>query len=413
MREAHRLNVVHRDLKPGNIMLLRHSENADDDDFVKVLDFGLAKSSISSGQALTQAGMFLGSPRYVSPEQIEGKQVDPRAVVYSFGCVLYRMLTGRVPFTGKAPVEIMIQHLDKPPPPLEVKVPQILSDLVYDCLEKKRRDRPQFMDEVIERLKLLHAQQGENSFTDMQSLEMSSGQSIAPGDVPGPILVDDGDDELESKPTMLEPSLVRRKRLEASPFNRPQPITDGEGFEDSEVSWAADEELSLDSTRPSYVLQSRVRGVKRAVALLILLGVGGALAVAHQQGVQVPFLEDKGWPVPGFLAAETVEILPEEPPKVQGERRKVRVTARSNPPASVTLLAVGAKEKGAVPDELGEDLGISPIEKEFELVPGEKRILLFERKGHRHARAVIEGPPKETPLPLRLNVQVYLPKSAP
>ncbi|HEY1101100.1 MAG TPA: serine/threonine-protein kinase, partial [Myxococcota bacterium] len=152
LREAHAAGIVHRDLKPGNVMLMKHDGDDDDGhggDFVKVLDFGLAKTQQTSGSQLTKAGTFLGSPRYVAPEQIEGKPLDGRADIYSFGCVLYRMLTGRVPFDGTQAVEVMLKHINDPVPPLGVPgVPAALEKLVMQCLQKKQADRPRSMDEV-------------------------------------------------------------------------------------------------------------------------------------------------------------------------------------------------------------------------------------------------------------------------
>ena len=96
LREAHRLDVIHRDLKPGNVLLTRHG---DEDDFVKVLDFGLVKHvETESEQELTKAGLFMGSPKYMSPEQIRGERVDARSDVYALGVVMYEMVTGKVPF---------------------------------------------------------------------------------------------------------------------------------------------------------------------------------------------------------------------------------------------------------------------------------------------------------------------------
>jgi eukaryotic-like serine/threonine-protein kinase len=118
LREAHAAGVVHRDLKPGNIMLVEHDTDDVEGDFVKVLDFGLAKSrqgALGAEQpGITRAGTFMGSPRYVAPEQINGKLVDARADIYSFGCVLYRMLTGTVPFDGEQAVDILMKHLKEP-----------------------------------------------------------------------------------------------------------------------------------------------------------------------------------------------------------------------------------------------------------------------------------------------------------
>lgn len=172
LREAHKAGIVHRDLKPGNVMILRPDVGDEDDegddgdgDFVKVLDFGLAKTRQFDGAkpvgGLTKSGAFMGSPRYSAPEQVEGRPIDARADIYSLGCVLYRMLSGRTPFDGKQPVEIMLKHLHEPVPPLAVDgVPQTLDRLVMDCLEKEPGRRPASMDAVIQRLKLARAELG-------------------------------------------------------------------------------------------------------------------------------------------------------------------------------------------------------------------------------------------------------------
>src|SRR5688572_10611153 len=95
LREAHTLGVIHRDLKPANVYLVQHG---DENDFVKVLDFGLVKNLDEKGEELTQTGLFMGSPKYMSPEQIRGERVDSRVDVYALGVMMYEMLTGKVPF---------------------------------------------------------------------------------------------------------------------------------------------------------------------------------------------------------------------------------------------------------------------------------------------------------------------------
>ena len=96
LREAHTLGVIHRDLKPANIFLSKHG---DDEDFVKVLDFGLVKHlGERPEEQLTQTGLFMGSPKYMAPEQIQGGQVDARTDIYSLGIMMYEMLAGKVPF---------------------------------------------------------------------------------------------------------------------------------------------------------------------------------------------------------------------------------------------------------------------------------------------------------------------------
>ncbi len=153
LREAHRLSVVHRDLKPGNVLLAKHGE---EDDFVKVLDFGLVKHIESDvEQELTKAGLFMGSPKYMAPEQIRGDDlVDGRADIYALGCVMYEMLTGKVPFDRENTVKVLMAHLHEPPPPINVEgVPEALAQVVMRCLAKDAEQRPTTMDELIVALK--------------------------------------------------------------------------------------------------------------------------------------------------------------------------------------------------------------------------------------------------------------------
>ncbi|HEY1587078.1 MAG TPA: serine/threonine-protein kinase, partial [Polyangia bacterium] len=117
LAEAHAHGVVHRDLKPSNVMLVTRGR---DDEFVKVLDFGIAKVR---GVALTSTGMIFGTPEYMSPEQLRGATLDGRSDLYALGVVLFEMLTGRLPFAGETPEELMMSHLDALPPPVSEVAP--------------------------------------------------------------------------------------------------------------------------------------------------------------------------------------------------------------------------------------------------------------------------------------------------
>lgn len=152
LREAHRLDVIHRDLKPGNVLLTRHG---DEEDFVKVLDFGLVKHvETESEQELTKAGLFMGSPKYMSPEQIRGERVDARSDVYALGVVMYEMLTGKVPFERENTVKVLMAHMHEAVPPIQVPdCPPGLAELIMRCLSKRPEGRPSSMDEVILMLK--------------------------------------------------------------------------------------------------------------------------------------------------------------------------------------------------------------------------------------------------------------------
>ena len=154
LQAAHERGVVHRDLKPDNIFLLRRPGG---EDYVKVLDFGLAK--LTGGPAMmqrehkTRTGSVLGTPHYMAPEQAEGKStVDPRADVYSLGCILYRMLSGVLPFPGDGFGEVLVKHLREWPQPLRGFAPEVspaLEKIVLHAMAKKREFRFQSIAELL------------------------------------------------------------------------------------------------------------------------------------------------------------------------------------------------------------------------------------------------------------------------
>ncbi|MBX9877094.1 MAG: protein kinase [Candidatus Obscuribacterales bacterium] len=155
LEHAHNQKLVHRDLKPGNVMLIN---NEDLKDFVKVVDFGVSKIMGSDeAQRLTQTGEICGSPVYMSPEQCEGKKLDPRSDVYSMGVLMYEALTGELPLMGKTMVETMSKHLGEKPPRFasvreDLYIPERLENVVFHCLEKNPADRPQSMAALKEEL---------------------------------------------------------------------------------------------------------------------------------------------------------------------------------------------------------------------------------------------------------------------
>jgi serine/threonine-protein kinase len=147
LQEAHTQGIIHRDLKPENIFL---STNGGMKDYAKVLDFGLAKVTereLRPGSImLTQEGMVFGTPEFMSPEQAQGKKLDARSDLYSVATILYEVLTGKLPFDAKTPMEYIQLHVTKSPIPLDERIPGKkfppgLSDVIMRALQKRPEDR--------------------------------------------------------------------------------------------------------------------------------------------------------------------------------------------------------------------------------------------------------------------------------
>jgi len=155
LREAHGLGVIHRDLKPGNVLLSSHG---DEKDYVKVLDFGLVKDVTGEKEDLTQQGLFMGSPKYMAPEQILGGEVSARTDIYALGVMMYEMLCGRVPFDRGAGVGTLMAHVHNEPPALQTYLPDLvlspaMEAIVFRCLEKDPARRFASMNDLLASLK--------------------------------------------------------------------------------------------------------------------------------------------------------------------------------------------------------------------------------------------------------------------
>ncbi|MCB9642521.1 MAG: protein kinase [Myxococcales bacterium] len=154
MSYAHKEGVIHRDIKPDNLFLLQRE--AGQPDFLKLLDFGIAKIVEEQGEDLTKTGALLGTPHYIAPEQITGRGVDHRADIFATGVLLFQMFTGEMPFVGKTVVEILTQRLLAPAPLLETFHPawrgSLLAKVIEDALQIIPQKRLSSMQELHERL---------------------------------------------------------------------------------------------------------------------------------------------------------------------------------------------------------------------------------------------------------------------
>ena len=136
---SHQAGIVHRDIKPGNVMVTRNGD-------IKVMDFGIARAMSDAQATMTQTAQVIGTAQYLSPEQARGERVDSRSDLYSTGCLLYELLTGRPPFTGDSPVAIAYQHVrENPVPPSRVDpdVPPWADAIVLKAMAKPPADRYQ------------------------------------------------------------------------------------------------------------------------------------------------------------------------------------------------------------------------------------------------------------------------------
>ena len=149
LEAAHTAGVIHRDIKPQNIMVLNG------EDQIKLMDFGIARLSDVRGQGLTRTGVVMGTPAYMSPEQIEGGEITRQTDIYAFGIVLYELLTGTVPFAAATASAVFVQQLREPPRPvrsLNAKIPEAVDRVVLQALEKNPEARPRSMAAVIAEL---------------------------------------------------------------------------------------------------------------------------------------------------------------------------------------------------------------------------------------------------------------------
>jgi serine/threonine-protein kinase len=147
LAEAHSIGIIHRDIKPDNVFVLNLAGSPD---FVKLLDFSVAKLMQENNQVRTQAGVVFGTPQYMSPEQGRGMTLDPRSDLYALGILGYEMLTGRLPFHNENPMTVIQMHLNAQVPPMPPQVPASVQHLIRRALEKDPGRRFQSAGEMMQ-----------------------------------------------------------------------------------------------------------------------------------------------------------------------------------------------------------------------------------------------------------------------
>mgnify|MGYP003884489337 CR=1 FL=1 len=297
LAEAHDCGIVHRDLKPGNVMVTSHGEN----EFVKVLDFGLVKE-LGKESELSRTGTVLGSPLYISPEQVHGDPVDGRADIYTLGLILYALLMGRTTFDRGNPLNVLMQQTQKKPPPFRkanpnVQVPEALEWVVMRCLEKKAAKRFVSMHELIRALKAVEKEmRGE---VDDLELSLQDGMLVLPEGM-------EVSHEVRISPQQHSAATTR---LVAS---------DGPS------------QSTLSSTRPMNTSTMVLLG-GGSLAGLGLMAVGGVLLLLVLGAVGWSMMQ----PAPEVVQAPPPPPQPEVVEKViQAGPEKVSVTLTSEPPGA-------------------------------------------------------------------------------
>lgn len=164
---SHRHGIVHRDIKPGNVMVTPTG-------VAKVMDFGIARAVADSAATMTNTSVVIGTAQYLSPEQAQGREVDARSDIYAAGCLLYELLTGRTPFVGESPLSVAYQHVGEPPQPPSVwnaDVPQNLDVVILRALAKDPEARYQSAADFADDLEAV--QRGER--TQAESAAVTAG----------------------------------------------------------------------------------------------------------------------------------------------------------------------------------------------------------------------------------------------
>jgi tRNA A-37 threonylcarbamoyl transferase component Bud32 len=331
---AHAANIVHRDLKPDNVMMITHGSEKD---FVKILDFGIAKVGAGT-KRMTRAGSVFGTPHYMSPEQAAGTPVDHRTDIYALGVMLYEMASGKVPFDADNFMGILTQHMYKAPVPIRALVPEVdvppgLDAIVLKCLTKKPEGRYANMEQLA---------------GDLEKLERG-----------------------------LMPDAVQEMMARSGAFNVPSDY-----FRSSVMPAPVPAEPTIPRQRwPLYAVIGAVG---------TLVGIVGVIVVARTAGGTAQAL-----PSATVVQATAAAVAPAAP-SVLPSATVVSLAAPSAPSApELHEVLVSVVPSDATLARDGRDLGGAPVA--LHLAGGEVATLVVTRKGYKPKSVTLDSSsPKQT-----------------